>query len=105
MNHGLIGEIRAGARVTASRCVPRDDGIAGANWCLVNYRSVTGWVSQAGLMPVFATKSWLDYHLWEFTADGRKYGILIPDDPDWNRRINNAAFDQTVMAFKPYLAH
>jgi hypothetical protein len=34
---------------------------------------------------------WLDYHLWEFTADGRKYSILIPDDPDWNRRINNAA--------------
>jgi len=40
---------------------------------------------------VQASMGWLDYHLWEFTADGRKYGILIPDDPDWNRRINNAA--------------
>ena len=34
---------------------------------------------------------WLDDHLWEFTPDGRKYGIVIPDDLDWNRRINNAA--------------
>jgi hypothetical protein len=40
---------------------------------------------------VQASMGWLDYHLWEFTADGRKYGILIPDDPHWNRRINNAA--------------
>jgi len=40
---------------------------------------------------VQACMGWLDHHLWEFTADGRKYGILIPDDPDWNRRINNAA--------------
>jgi len=38
-----------------------------------------------------AAMGWLDYHLWEFTADERRYGILIPDDPDWNRRINNAA--------------
>jgi hypothetical protein len=38
-----------------------------------------------------AAMGWLDYHLWDFTADERRYGILIPDDPDWNRRINNAA--------------
>ena len=38
-----------------------------------------------------ATMGWLDYHLWEFVANESKYGILIPDDPDWNRRINNAA--------------
>jgi hypothetical protein len=37
-----------------------------------------------------AAMGWLDYHLWEFTTDERRYGILIPDDPDWNRRINNA---------------
>lgn len=34
---------------------------------------------------------WLDYHLWEFTANGSKYGILIPNDPDWNERTENAA--------------
>jgi Plasmid pRiA4b ORF-3-like protein len=38
-----------------------------------------------------ATMGWLDYHLWEFTADERKYGMLIPNDPDWNERIQNAA--------------
>jgi hypothetical protein len=34
---------------------------------------------------------WLDYHLWEFTADQRRYRIPIPDDPDWNRLTSNAA--------------
>ena len=38
-----------------------------------------------------AIMGWLDYPLWEFVANESKYGILIPDDPDWNRRINNAA--------------
>ena len=38
-----------------------------------------------------AAMGWLDYHLWEFTADERRYSILVPDDPDWNRRISNAA--------------
>jgi hypothetical protein len=34
---------------------------------------------------------WLDCHLWELIANERKYGILIPDDPDWNERITDAA--------------
>ena len=38
-----------------------------------------------------AAMGWLDYHLWEFTADGGKYGMLLPDDPDWNERIEDAA--------------
>ena len=38
-----------------------------------------------------AAMGWLDYHLWEFTADGIKYGTLLPDDPDWNERIEDAA--------------
>jgi hypothetical protein len=38
-----------------------------------------------------ATMGWLDYHLWEFTANEHKYGMLIPNDPDWNARIDNAA--------------
>ena len=38
-----------------------------------------------------AAMGWLDYHLWEFAAGERKYGMLIPNDPDWNERIENAA--------------
>jgi hypothetical protein len=51
-NHGLLGAIPAGQTVRASRCVRRDDGIAGADWCLVTWSGLTGWVSQVGLMPV-----------------------------------------------------
>jgi hypothetical protein len=29
--------------------------------------------------------------LWEFTAGERKYGMLIPNDRDWNERIDDAA--------------
>jgi hypothetical protein len=52
-NHSLIGSIPAGATVTTERCVQRDDGIRGADWCFVNYGGLRGWVSQAGLMPVY----------------------------------------------------
>ncbi len=38
-----------------------------------------------------ATMGWLDYHLWEFVAGDRGYGMLIPNDPDWNERIKDAA--------------
>jgi len=38
-----------------------------------------------------AAMGWLDYHLWEYTAGGGKYGMLLPNDPDWNERIKNAA--------------
>lgn len=50
---------------------------------LINLKSVHG-VIQAAM-------GWLDRHLWEFTANERKYSVLIPNDPDWNARINNAA--------------
>jgi hypothetical protein len=51
-NHGLIGAIPGGQTVSASRCVPRDDGVRGADWCLVTWNRLRGWVSQAGLMPM-----------------------------------------------------
>ena len=38
-----------------------------------------------------AAMGWLDYHLWEFTAGEIKYGMLLPNDPDWNERIEDAA--------------
>ena len=34
---------------------------------------------------------WLDCHSWEFEANGRKYSLLISNDPEWNERITNAA--------------
>jgi hypothetical protein len=37
-----------------------------------------------------AAMGWLDCHLWEIAADERKYGMLIPNDPDWNERIKDA---------------
>jgi len=52
VNHGLIGAIPGGQTVSASRCVPRDDGIRGAEWCFVSWNGLRGWASQAGLMPV-----------------------------------------------------
>ena len=38
-----------------------------------------------------AAMGWLDYDLWEFEADGQKYGMLAPNEPEWNERIKNAA--------------
>jgi len=38
-----------------------------------------------------AAMGWLNCHLWEFTADKHKYSMRIPNDPDWNARITNAA--------------
>lgn len=38
-----------------------------------------------------AVMGWLDCHLWEFKAGERKYSLLIPNDPDWNERIADAA--------------
>ena len=37
-----------------------------------------------------ATMGWLDSHLWELDANGRKYAMRLPDEPDWNERYVNA---------------
>jgi hypothetical protein len=37
-----------------------------------------------------AAMGWLDCHLWEFEVDGRKFGMYLLDDPDWNEQIENA---------------
>jgi len=52
VNHGLVGVIPAGQVVSASRCTPRDDGTVGADWCLVSWNGITGWASQAVLLPI-----------------------------------------------------
>ena len=38
-----------------------------------------------------AAMGWLDYHSWEFEANKQKYGMLVPNEPEWNERIKNAA--------------
>jgi hypothetical protein len=38
-----------------------------------------------------AVMGWLDHHLWEFTANERKYSVLVPNDANWNERIKNVA--------------
>jgi hypothetical protein len=38
-----------------------------------------------------AAMGWVDCHLWEIATGEHKYGMLLPDDPDWNERIKDAA--------------
>ena len=38
-----------------------------------------------------AAMGWLDCHLWEIATGEHKYGMVLPDDPDWNERIEDAA--------------
>jgi hypothetical protein len=66
VNFALIGSIRAGTKISwpgKATCVPRQDGIRGADWCKVNVANgglaptggnftSFGWVSRAGLMPI-----------------------------------------------------
>ncbi len=33
---------------------------------------------------------WLDSHLWELEANGRKYAMHLSDEPEWNERYGNA---------------
>ena len=55
-NYALIGAIPAGRTVSATRCVARQDGIRGADWCVVNWEGISGWVSKSGLMPAAASR-------------------------------------------------
>jgi hypothetical protein len=38
-----------------------------------------------------AAMGWLDYHLWEFTADDRLYGVPHPDDVGWGTKVYRAS--------------
>ena len=33
---------------------------------------------------------WLDSHLWEFEANGRRYAMRLPSEPEWNERYEDA---------------
>ena len=98
--------LRAGRGLVASKAqggqtydVTADDDIAVLRIELVDFEPLiwrrVGVRSSMNLKALHnviqAAMGWLDCHLWEFTANERKYGMLIPDDPDWNERIKNAA--------------
>ena len=38
-----------------------------------------------------AAMCWLDCHPWRFEAYKQRFGMLLPDDPDWNERIKGVA--------------
>jgi hypothetical protein len=39
---------------------------------------------------VQAAMGWLDYHLWHFETDSRRFAMWIPREPDWNERYEDA---------------
>jgi hypothetical protein len=55
VNFPIIGAIPAATPLTWREkpyCVARQDGMRGADWCLVNHGGVQGWASKAGLVPI-----------------------------------------------------
>jgi Plasmid pRiA4b ORF-3-like protein len=36
-----------------------------------------------------AVTGWLNCHLWQFEVGEKKYGMRIPDDPDWNEWVED----------------
>jgi hypothetical protein len=56
VNYSLIGSVPNGTVYTwpgEPTCTARHDGIRGADWCKVNINGGSGWVSRAGLMPIY----------------------------------------------------
>jgi Plasmid pRiA4b ORF-3-like protein len=43
-----------------------------------------------------AAMGWLNCHLWQFEIGDKKYGMQIPNDPDWNERTEDA--DATTLS-------
>jgi Plasmid pRiA4b ORF-3-like protein len=39
---------------------------------------------------VQAVMGWLNGHLWQFEVGHKIYGMRIPNDPDWNERVEDA---------------
>jgi hypothetical protein len=38
-----------------------------------------------------AAMGWQDYHLWEFTADDKTYGVPDPEDASWRHKVYRAS--------------
>jgi hypothetical protein len=59
----------------------------------------TSMTLKAAHRVIQAAMGWLDHHLWAFTANERKYGMLLANDPNWNDRFKDAA--KTKLCFLP----
>jgi Plasmid pRiA4b ORF-3-like protein len=64
------------------------EGIEPLIWRRVAVRTSMNLKALHGVIQ--ATMGWLDSHLWMLEADEQRYGMLIPDDPDWNERVKDA---------------
>jgi hypothetical protein len=64
------------------------EGIEPLIWRRVAVRTV---ISLSELHCVIqAVMGWLNGHLWQFEIGEKKYGMRIPNDTDWNERIEDA---------------
>jgi hypothetical protein len=100
-NHPLTSRLRFFARITSApmsfHSAPEDIGnlrveledIEPLIWRRVAVRTSMNLKAVHSVIQV--AMGWLDCHLWKFAAGDSKYGMLIPDDPDWNERIKDAA--------------
>jgi hypothetical protein len=43
-----------------------------------------------------AAMGWQDYHLWEFTADGKTYGVPDPEDASWGHKVYRASTTKLI---------
>jgi hypothetical protein len=65
------------------------EGIQPLIWRRVGVRTS---MTLEGLHGVIqAAMGWLNSHLWQIEADEQKYGPRVPDEADWNERMQNAA--------------
>ena len=65
------------------------EGIEPLIWRRVGVR--TSMSLEALHSVIQAAMGWLNSHLWEIEVEAQKYGPRVPDEPDWNERMQNAA--------------
>ena len=63
-------------------------GIEPLIWRRVAVRAAIGLTDLHGIIQ--AVMGWLDSHLWEFEANGRRYSLRVPSEPEWNERYEDA---------------
>lgn len=64
------------------------EGIEPLIWRRVSVQTLTS-LSELHLV-IQVSMGWLNCHLWQFEVGKKKYGTHLPNDPDWNERIEDA---------------
>jgi hypothetical protein len=64
------------------------EGIEPLIWRRVAVRATMTLADLHGVIQ--AAMGWLDCHLWTCETAGQKYGMHLPDDPDWNEAVEDA---------------